>query len=101
MVLYDYDSNAILAETIKIRQAETICDVFLKIHEVLKARGSAAKVYIMFNKCSSDFKEAMKSMRWNSNWLHRTCTDKMQRNEQTELTKTTSYLDSQQQIHIS
>ena len=61
MVMYDYDSNAILAEPIKNSQAETIRGAFLKvhkIHKVLKARGSNPKVYIMDNKCSSDLKES-------------------------------------------
>ena len=44
MVMYDYDSNKILAEPIKKRQAETIQDAFLKIHKVLKSRGSEPKV---------------------------------------------------------
>ena len=60
MVMYDHDSNAILAERIKNRQAETIRDAFLKFYKVLKARGSDPKVYIMYNDCSSYFKEAMK-----------------------------------------
>ena len=38
MVMYDYDSNSILAEPIKNRQAETIRDLLLKIHKVLKAK---------------------------------------------------------------
>ena len=43
MVMYDYDSNAILVEPIKNRQAETIRDAFLNIQKVLKARGSDPK----------------------------------------------------------
>ena len=38
VVMYDYDRNSILAEPIKNRQAETIRDLFLKIHKVLKAK---------------------------------------------------------------
>ena len=63
MVMYDYDSNAIMAEPIKNRQAATICYTFLKIHKVLKARVSNPKVYIMDNECSSDLKEAIKSIK--------------------------------------
>ena len=58
--MYDYDSNAILVEQIKNRQAATIRDAFLNIHKVLKARGNDPKFYIMENECSSDLKEAMK-----------------------------------------
>ena len=60
MVIYDYDSNAILAEPIKNIQAETICYAFLKVHKFLKERGSDPKFYIVFNYCSIDLKEAMK-----------------------------------------
>ena len=60
MVMYDYDSNTILVEPIRNRQAATIRYAFLNIHKVLKNRGSDPKVYIMDNKFSSDLKEAMK-----------------------------------------
>ena len=60
MVMYDYDSNVILAETIKNRQAATIRNAFLNIHKVLTARGIDPKVYILENDCSGDLKEAMK-----------------------------------------
>ena len=60
MIMYDYDSNAILSEPIKNRQAATIRDAFLNIHKILKSRGSDPKVYIMNDECSSDLKEAMK-----------------------------------------
>ena len=53
MVMYDYNSNAILAKPIKHRQAATTRDSFLKIRKVLKARGSKPKVYFMENECSS------------------------------------------------
>ena len=61
MVVYDYDRNAILSKPIKNRKAETMQYAFLKIHKVLKARGSKQILYIMENKCSSDLKEAMKN----------------------------------------
>ena len=60
MVLYEYYSNAILAEPIKNMQDTTICDDFLNIHNILKSRGSHPKVYMTENECSSDLKEAMK-----------------------------------------
>ena len=60
MILYDYDSNAILSKPIKNRQASTIRDAFLKIHDILKSRDNDPKFYIMENECSSKLKEAMK-----------------------------------------
>ena len=65
MVMYDYDSNKILDEPIKNRQASTIRDVFLKFQKVPKSRGSDPKFYIMDNDFSSDLKEAMKNYRIN------------------------------------
>ena len=49
MVLYDYNSNAILSEPIKNKQAATIRDYFIDIHNILKSRGGEPKVYIMKN----------------------------------------------------
>ena len=40
MYMYDYDSNEILDKPIKNRQEATTRDAFLKVHKVLKARGS-------------------------------------------------------------
>ena len=62
MVMYDNGRNEILSEPINNRQTATICDVFFKIHKVLKARGSKPKVYIMENECSSDLKKAMEKV---------------------------------------
>ena len=74
MVMYDYDSNAILAELIKKNQAATIRDSFLNMHKILKSRGSDPKGYIMENECSSDFEEAMKNAPLTSNLPHGSCT---------------------------
>ena len=60
MFMYDNYGSSILADPIKNRQAETICDALIKIHNILKSRGSDPKVYIMENDCSSDLTEAMK-----------------------------------------
>ena len=54
MIVYDFDSNMILTEPIKNRQAATIRDTFLKMHNILQLRGNNTKVYIMYNGCSSD-----------------------------------------------
>ena len=60
MILYEYDSNEILAKPIKNIQAATIYDDFLNIHIILKSRGSNPSFYIMDNGCYSDLKEYMK-----------------------------------------
>ena len=56
MVMYDYDSNATLSESLKFRQAETIRYAFLNMQKILKSRGSDPKGHIMENECSSDLK---------------------------------------------
>ena len=60
MVLYDYDNNATMSKTVKNRQAATIYDAFLNIHNIIKSRGSNQKSYMMENECSRDLKEYMK-----------------------------------------
>ena len=57
MVVYDYDSKAIISKPIKTRQAANIRNDFLRIHRILKSRGRDTNVYIMENECSGDLKE--------------------------------------------
>ena len=38
MVMYDYDSDAILPEPIKFRKASTIWGTFINMHKILKSR---------------------------------------------------------------
>ena len=59
LVVYDYDSNAILAEAIPNRQAAVITEAWLKIHNVLKKRGVAPNLYLLDNEISADLKWAM------------------------------------------
>ena len=100
MIMYDYDTNEILYEPIKNRQAVTIRDSFLKFHKVLKTRSQKPKVYIMENKCSRNLKEAMKKYEIDFQQapphMHRRNTAE----RSIELTKTTSYKGSLRQIHI-
>ena len=60
LVVYDYDSNAILVEPLKNRAAKTITTAYEKIHTVFKNRGIAPKLYILDNEISGDFKAALK-----------------------------------------
>ena len=59
LVVYDYDSNAILAEAIPNRQAAVITEAWLKIHNALKKRGVAPNLYLLDNEISADLKWAM------------------------------------------
>ena len=58
-ILYDHDSNAILAETLKSRQGAEIKRAFLKLTGILKAKGLHPKFHILDNEASTDFKQAI------------------------------------------
>ena len=55
-VLYDYDSNAILFEPLKTRQAHEITKAFNKIYTKLTQHTSEPRLYILDNECSNDLK---------------------------------------------
>jgi hypothetical protein len=59
MVLYDYDSNAILAEPIKNRKAESILAAYKTMHTILCNKGMKPKTQILDNECSNLLKEYM------------------------------------------
>ena len=59
MVLYDYDSNAILAEPLKNRKAETILAAYEKMHKFLKSKGMKPKIQVLDNECSQQLKDYM------------------------------------------
>ena len=59
LVVYDYDSNAILVEPHKSRAAAHIRDAWLKIHQKLSLSGNAPSRYILDNECSTDFRSAL------------------------------------------
>ena len=58
IVIYDYDSNAILAEAIPNRQKATIRNATLKMLEKLKTGGFVPKLHILDNECSGLLKSA-------------------------------------------
>ena len=58
-ILYDHDSNAILAETLKSRQGAEIKRAFLKLTGILKAKGLHPKFHILDNEASADLKQAI------------------------------------------
>ena len=59
LVVYDFDSNAILVEAIKNRTAKEITKAWEKIHLVLKSTGAAPNLYILDNEISGEFKTAL------------------------------------------
>ena len=61
LVIYDYDSNAILAEPIQSRQAAHIKKAYNKIITFLASRGAKPKVFILDNEVSGELKLAIQS----------------------------------------
>ena len=58
-ILYDYDSNSILVEPIKNRQAASITNAWKRTHDRLTKHGHATKNFIMDNECSTEFKKSL------------------------------------------
>ena len=60
MVVYSYDSNAILTEALPNRQGSVITKAWQKTHDRLKENGYAPSIHILDNECSQDLKKAFK-----------------------------------------
>ena len=58
LVIYHYDSNAILVRTLKNRTAQEIKTAYLHIYNLLKARGVAPKTFILDNETSNSLLNA-------------------------------------------
>ena len=59
LILYEYDSNAILAHPIKTRQAHEIKTAWSILHEHLLFSNRAPSIYIMDNEASKELKNAI------------------------------------------
>ena len=59
LIVYDYDSNAILVEPIKSRAAAVIRNVWGKLNHILCSRGRKPHLYLLDNECSTELKHAM------------------------------------------
>jgi hypothetical protein len=57
MVVYDYDSNAILVEPLRNRQGATILAAYRKIHNVLKQHGCKPQLQRLDNEASTILKQ--------------------------------------------
>ena len=58
VIVYDYDSNAILCEPIKSRQAKDIFTAFTKCEEKI-TKASKPSLYILDNECAADLKRSI------------------------------------------
>ena len=59
LIVYDYDSNAILAKTLKSRQAAEIRNAWQEILKILEKGGNTPEIFIMDNEASNELKKAM------------------------------------------
>ena len=60
MILYDYDSNAILAETMKSQTAQEMVRAYEKLHTYLVTRGLTPKLQRLNNEASQTLKDFMR-----------------------------------------
>jgi hypothetical protein len=60
LVVYDYDSNAILHSTLMNKTAAEITKGWTNIYKRLQRRGNPPNMYILDNKASNDLKKALK-----------------------------------------
>ena len=49
MVMYDYESNIILGESVKSRTGDEILGAFTKMHTELKDKGLKSKMHLLDN----------------------------------------------------
>ena len=59
LVVYDYDTNSILAEPLQSRAAAVIRKGWEKLNLVLSKSGRKPELYILDNECSNELKHAM------------------------------------------
>jgi hypothetical protein len=60
MVLYDFDSNAILSKPLETRQASELTTAWTKLHGKLQSNGFAPELHILDDECSNELKKAFK-----------------------------------------
>jgi hypothetical protein len=60
MILYDYDSNAILSKPLKTRQAGKLTNTWTSLHARLQMHGYAPQLHILDKECSEELKKAFK-----------------------------------------
>ena len=65
LLIYDYDSNAILVEPLKNRKSESIIQAWQKITKILERQGIQPKYFIMDNEASSDLKSSLNAQKYN------------------------------------
>jgi mRNA-degrading endonuclease HigB of HigAB toxin-antitoxin module len=64
MVVYDYDSNHILAEPLKSHSEHEFVQAYTKLHTKLTARGLRPLLQKLDNECPAGLKKFMKQKEW-------------------------------------
>ena len=59
MVMYDYDSNAVLARLFKTRKAKELVETWTKLYNDLTRSGYITKCFILDNECSNEMKTVL------------------------------------------
>jgi hypothetical protein len=59
LIVYDYDSNAILVEPLKNKTAGEIKRSWIELNNILRSRGVQPSMYILDNEASQDFKNSI------------------------------------------
>ena len=59
-IMYDYDSNAILIQTLKSKQAHKIKQAWVILTNRIIKHGHILKHYVLDNECSNDLKQAIR-----------------------------------------
>ena len=60
MVVYDYDSNAIIVEALNNKKGATLLEAFKRIHAILTDRGHTPKYHRLDNEASTEFKSFLR-----------------------------------------
>ena len=59
MIMYNYDSNAIVAEAVKNRQAKELVQAWEKLFQSINKNNNVTNLFILDNECSGEMKAAL------------------------------------------
>jgi hypothetical protein len=94
MIVYDYDSAAILAEPLKNRIKQELVRAYSKLHQHLTERGLKPQLQKLDNECPAASKQCMRQANVDFQLIPPTITDKTQPKEQSGFGKTVAGLAS-------
>ena len=92
LIAFNYDANAILAESIKNRQARTITEAYEKLQQQFIIAGVAPHTWILGNEKSGELVGAFKNMMYNFKVYHLILTVQTSPNVPSKLSKNISRL---------